>query len=263
MRRVGEGQPSCASVSGHSWLRCAMVRRLATVKWQRPSAVSAAGETVAAFAAHIAEAEKAAARSTSSASATSVPSSAEPAFVGPPVRKQDALGETEPEIVPHLGEALQRRRARRGDPALVRGGGEIAEAEAGIIVARPDHPVEIDLDHRHAQRPIERKLSPGSRPSIRGRLLVQRRAVRRSRRPGRSKRRSRLQLRRRRSSCARRPRLDAGEAALLAIRGSCGCRRCRPTWSGRRRKCRHIRRPRSPRPPASASRLGRTDGGRP
>ena len=31
------------------------------------------------------------------------------------------------------------------------GGGEIAEAEAGIIVARPDNAVEIDLDERHAR----------------------------------------------------------------------------------------------------------------
>ncbi|GAA3270398.1 hypothetical protein GCM10020258_44140 [Sphingomonas yabuuchiae] len=50
---------SCASVAGHSWLRCGMVSRLATVRWQRPSRVSGAGETVAALAAHIAEADSA------------------------------------------------------------------------------------------------------------------------------------------------------------------------------------------------------------
>src|SRR3546814_10724951 len=54
---------SCASVSGHSWLRCGIVTRLATVRWQRPSAVSGAGETVAALAAHIADADSACARS--------------------------------------------------------------------------------------------------------------------------------------------------------------------------------------------------------
>ena len=48
-----------ASVSGHSWLRCGMVTRFATLRWQRPSAVSAAGETVAALAAHIGEADRA------------------------------------------------------------------------------------------------------------------------------------------------------------------------------------------------------------
>src|ERR1044072_1203094 len=50
---------SCASVAGHSWLRCGMVFRLATVRWHLPSAVSGAGETVAALAAHIAEADMA------------------------------------------------------------------------------------------------------------------------------------------------------------------------------------------------------------
>ena len=59
---------SCASVAGHSWLRCGMVRRLATVRWQLPSAVSGAGETVAALAAHIAEADIALAARTGSAS---------------------------------------------------------------------------------------------------------------------------------------------------------------------------------------------------
>ena len=29
---------NCASVPGHSWLRCGMVRRLATVRWRSPSA---------------------------------------------------------------------------------------------------------------------------------------------------------------------------------------------------------------------------------
>src|SRR3546814_4588166 len=49
---------SCASVPCHSWLRCGIVIRLATVRWQRPSALSGAGETVAAFAAHIDEADQ-------------------------------------------------------------------------------------------------------------------------------------------------------------------------------------------------------------
>ena len=61
MTKAGSANASrtCASVAGHSWLRCGIVTRFATVRWQRPSAVSAAGETVAAFAAHIAEADSA------------------------------------------------------------------------------------------------------------------------------------------------------------------------------------------------------------
>ena len=65
------------------------------------------------------------------------------------MRQEDALRQAEPQIVPHLLEALQRRRAREGGLARIGGGGEIAEAEPGIIVARPDDAVEIDLDQRH------------------------------------------------------------------------------------------------------------------
>ena len=92
-----------------------MVRRLATVRWQRPSAVSGAGETVAALAAHIAEAEKAAARKVSGASSRLVPSAASQATIGPLVGEEDALREAEPEIVAHLVDALQRRGARVSD----------------------------------------------------------------------------------------------------------------------------------------------------
>src|SRR3546814_18767316 len=51
-----------------------MVTRLATVRWHRPSALSGAGETVAAFAAHIDEADQARARRCGPASAGVVPS---------------------------------------------------------------------------------------------------------------------------------------------------------------------------------------------
>src|SRR5690606_41929101 len=57
---------SWRSVSGHSCERCGIVTRLATVRWQRPSAVSGAGETVAALAVHIDEADHAPAISTGS-----------------------------------------------------------------------------------------------------------------------------------------------------------------------------------------------------
>ena len=53
-----------------------MVRRFATVRWVRPSAVSGAGETVAALAAHMAEADMQAAASVGSQSSYVVPSAA-------------------------------------------------------------------------------------------------------------------------------------------------------------------------------------------
>src|SRR3954447_25644334 len=72
----------CLYVLGHSWLRCGMVRRLATVRWHLPSAASGAGDTVAALAAHIAEEDMALAASTASASSMLVPSSASHARSG-------------------------------------------------------------------------------------------------------------------------------------------------------------------------------------
>ena len=44
------------SVCGASTERCGIATRLAVVRWTCPSAVSAEGETVAAFAVHIGEA---------------------------------------------------------------------------------------------------------------------------------------------------------------------------------------------------------------
>src|SRR3546814_8508039 len=74
--RSEKARRNWASVCGHSWLRCAMVTRLATVRCVRLSAVSGAGETVAALAAHMEEADMAAARIYASALPTSVPSAA-------------------------------------------------------------------------------------------------------------------------------------------------------------------------------------------
>src|SRR3546814_2524165 len=59
-----------------------MVMRLATVRWHLPSRVSGAGETVAALAAHIAEADQAAARTCGSASSTVVPNFASQTLSG-------------------------------------------------------------------------------------------------------------------------------------------------------------------------------------
>jgi len=59
-----------------------MVLRFATVRWHLPSALSGAGLTVAAFAAHIAEALIALAAMTCSASSISVPNSFSQAVAG-------------------------------------------------------------------------------------------------------------------------------------------------------------------------------------
>ena len=73
----------------------------------------------------------------------------QPGAVGPAVGEEQALGKAEAEIVPHLLQPLQRRRARVRDQALVGRRGDVAEAEARIIVARADDAVEIDLGERH------------------------------------------------------------------------------------------------------------------
>ena len=103
----------------------------------------------------------------------------QPLPVRPPVGQKHPLGEAEAEIVAHLDHALQRRGARVGDDALVGGRGEVAEAEAGIIVARPDDAVEIDLHRAHLS-----VLPPGIRRRARGRAAA-RSARRASRLPGR------------------------------------------------------------------------------
>src|SRR4051794_34800144 len=64
---------NCATVERHSRLRCGMVLRFATVRWHLASAVSGAGETVAALAAHIADADIAFAARAGSASSIVVP----------------------------------------------------------------------------------------------------------------------------------------------------------------------------------------------
>ena len=149
-RRGGAGRASPA-IRGCD---AAIVRRLATVRWQRPSAVSGAGETVAALAAHIAEAEKA-----GGAQRCRAPPRrrcrARPARRGSGRRwgRRKPCARPRREIVPHLLDALQRRGAREGDRRRLGGRGEVAEAEPRIIVARPDDAVEIDLDQRHGSAP--------------------------------------------------------------------------------------------------------------
>ena len=179
-RVAAKASRSCASVAGHSWLRCGMVRRLATVRWHLPSAVSGAGETVAALAAHIAEADIALAASTGSASSIVVPSSASQRAVRPRVRQENALREAEREIRAHLVEALKRRRAGLRHLPGIAGRGEIAEAQTGIIVAGADDAVEIDLaeghlaDHHHAVADLD--LEQLCRLAIEANALLRQRA---------------------------------------------------------------------------------------
>src|SRR5690606_12716202 len=87
----------------------------------------------------------------------------EPRPVGPRQWDEEALGETERAVVAHLLEPLQRRFARIGHVARMGGRREVAEAEAGVVVARPDDPVEVDLDQ--AQRGTDHTVSPMPTPS--------------------------------------------------------------------------------------------------
>ena len=73
----------------------------------------------------------------------------EPRPVRAQMRHEEALGEAEPQIGAHLLHALQRRLARMRDRAVIVGRGDVAGAEARIIVARPDDAVEIDLAEAH------------------------------------------------------------------------------------------------------------------
>ena len=150
--RIGKGEAELARASpGHSWLRCGIVTRLATVRWHRPSAVSGAGETVAAFAAHIAEADSACAcemrspprhsraRGLSSQASSGAARGRRMPWVSPSARLARIL-------------AMPSSAAARGcDLAGVARRGEVAGAQAGIIVARADDAVElISTQHQRA-----------------------------------------------------------------------------------------------------------------
>src|SRR6185436_17899791 len=71
----------------------------------------------------------------------------------------------EREVGAHLVDALQRRGARLRDVAGIALRREVAEAQARIIVARPDDPVEIDFAQHHLA--TARTSSPIFTPSMR------------------------------------------------------------------------------------------------
>ena len=82
-------------------------------------------------------------------------------LVGAVVRQQDPLAQAKRQTGAHLGDALKRRFAREGCAARVARGGEIAEAEAGIIVARPYDPVEVYFaEHRYFQFTLSHPAPP-------------------------------------------------------------------------------------------------------
>lgn len=152
MRKASWAKASrtCASVPGHSWLRCGIVTRFATERWQRPSAVSGAGETVAALAAHIAEAERALGND---AETSWPPRGSEGSRVSPSSPNQRSSGRScgsnspctspGPQIGARLFQPLQRRRARMRDAARISCRRKIAKAQPAIIVARADRPSKL------------------------------------------------------------------------------------------------------------------------
>src|SRR5690606_8945376 len=88
----------------------------------------------------------------------------EPGIVGPPLGQKYALRQAEADGFAHFLQPLQRGGAGAGYSSGIAGGGEVAQAEARIIVAGTDQPVEIDFPDAHA-RPAMLNVSPGSRPS--------------------------------------------------------------------------------------------------
>jgi hypothetical protein len=69
----------------------------------------------------------------------------QPAHVGPVMRQQHALRQPQRKAGAHLGYALQGRLPREGGLARVAGGGQIAKAQPGKIMARADDAVEINF----------------------------------------------------------------------------------------------------------------------
>ncbi len=145
--RPAASAASVRSVCSASSERCNMVCRLATEACRRPSAQSALGEIVAAFAAHIAEAEAAAramfgalsqARAHTSRVRSSKAKRAQPCDIGPLVRRQNALLQAKRRQPAHLGDALQRRFARPRDHVAIARRGKIAFGKPSIIVRRAD-----------------------------------------------------------------------------------------------------------------------------
>ena len=84
--------------------------------------------------------------------------------IGPRQREQEALREPAFHIRAHLRHALQRRGTRIGSAALVARAGDVAETEAGVIVARPDDAVEIDFPEHMLSVRFERSRRPAAPP---------------------------------------------------------------------------------------------------
>jgi hypothetical protein len=91
------------------------------------------------------------------------PERGEPALVGPVQRQEDALRQPQRQIGAHLGQPLQCGAARVRGLARIGRRGEVAEAEAGEVVAGADDAVEVDLGERHRGTCVTR--SPTAMPS--------------------------------------------------------------------------------------------------
>jgi hypothetical protein len=65
------------------------------------------------------------------------------------VRKENSLRQAEREIGAHFFDTLECRCARFGNVAGVTHRRKVAEAEAGIIMTRPNDSVEVDFDQSH------------------------------------------------------------------------------------------------------------------
>ena len=148
-RSSAKARRSWASVSGHSWLRCAMVRRLATVRWQRPSARVGRGRDGRGIGRpHRRGGEGGGAERVAAPSSTLGAERGQPVAVraggaaaaGPaPGRGRDCA-----RILAMPCSAAARGMARRRPLLAV--AARLPRLRPGIIVARPDDAVEIDLD---------------------------------------------------------------------------------------------------------------------
>ena len=92
------------------------------------------------------------------------PHRAQETRIGAIERRQETLRQPERQGEAHLRQPLQRRRARAALGPGIRRAGEVAEAQRGVIMGRPDQAVEVDLsDHPHKPSAIVPSTTSASR----------------------------------------------------------------------------------------------------
>jgi hypothetical protein len=114
--------------------------RFAGLKCSLPSAQSTAGETVAAFAVHILEADQTAASRAGSACAAA-------SSIGTGQGRQDRLGDTQLGDQPHLVEPLQGCCPGIGWGIVMLGRGKIAIRQTRVVVSRPHQSIKVEFAH--------------------------------------------------------------------------------------------------------------------